>query len=687
MSTNRRRLAFESLESRRVLSGGTAAAVTVFVNIPGDLTGQPGGQVVAPVDIDNAAGIRGAEIHIHYDTTLLDASQSSVTAGSVWPEGTQVVANVDDDAGTIVAFVSTAVELGTGSGSLLNVEFVIANDASVGSQAFVDLTGIILNEGAILANTANGKITVVSPSDTAAVSGVVYADTNSNNQPDQFEGIPGVKVVLVNIDSGQQRDTFTDDNGRYEFDDLAAGSYRVQEQQPAAFLDGGPNEISVTLASGQSLTDQNFRERGLRPEYVYNRLFTTTALPVGSANWISAIRRIVSDAGTSSTQTQTVSTSTLMAANNEAISSAVPAVQPQATEQSATAETSTDSSNTAPVAALSAANTEPESSIQSAASAIQAASSVFVHVPDNLTGHPGGQAVAPVNIDTAAGIRGAEIHITYDTTLLDASQSGVTAGSVWPEGTQVVANVDDTAGTIVAYVSTAEELGAGGGSLLNVEFTVKSDASVGSQAFVDLTEIILNEGAIPANTANGKITVVSPGDTASISGVVYADTNGNDHPDQYEGIPRVKVVLVNTDNGQQRETFTEDDGSYTFPDLAAGSYLIQERQPAAFLDGGTNEISASLASGQSLTDQNFRERGLRPEYVCNRLLTTTALPVGSANWISTVRRIVTDADNAAYGSGSAELVSDSLAGLSSESERLASVDLAFGDSDSWLADT
>ena len=55
MSFGRRRLAFESLESRRVLSA---------VSIPVDLTGQPSEEVLVPVEIDDAEGVRAAEIHI-----------------------------------------------------------------------------------------------------------------------------------------------------------------------------------------------------------------------------------------------------------------------------------------------------------------------------------------------------------------------------------------------------------------------------------------------------------------------------------------------------------------------------------------------------------------------------------------------------------------------------------------------
>ena len=310
------RLGFEQLEPRNLLSGTTVAAATVYVNIPDNLMGQPGGQVVAPVNIDNAAGIRGAEIDINYDPNLLHTDDASVLAGSAWPQGTQVVANVNDSAGTIVVFVSTAEGLNSGSGSLLQVQFVAQSTAPVGGSTAVDLAKVLLNEGEIVPNpqpqpgpdSTDGKITFVGAGNTAQVSGSVFSDMNNNGKPDAFEGIPGVTIVLVDTSNGQQQQTVTDDSGHYEFAGLAADSYTIQEQQPAAFVEGGPNQISVVLTSGQDLSDQNFSEGGLRPQYISNRLFTTLALPVGSTQWVNAIRTIVTTAGTVASGSQSVST-------------------------------------------------------------------------------------------------------------------------------------------------------------------------------------------------------------------------------------------------------------------------------------------------------------------------------------------------------------------------------------------
>ena len=131
----------------------------------------------------------------------------------------------------------------------------------------------------------------------ARVSGFVYADTNRNTRADANEGVPGVKITLTNIVTGETQDAWTDDNGWYEFRELKAGTYQVTERQPAALADGGANTISgIQLSGSDNKTGQNFRELGLRPEYMYNRLLATSTHPIGSEQWCAVIRKIIADA-------------------------------------------------------------------------------------------------------------------------------------------------------------------------------------------------------------------------------------------------------------------------------------------------------------------------------------------------------------------------------------------------------
>ena len=63
---NRRRGAFEELENHRLLSGlgGMGGLDGASLDIPDNLAGSPGADVIAPVMIDSAKGVRAAEIQI-----------------------------------------------------------------------------------------------------------------------------------------------------------------------------------------------------------------------------------------------------------------------------------------------------------------------------------------------------------------------------------------------------------------------------------------------------------------------------------------------------------------------------------------------------------------------------------------------------------------------------------------------
>ena len=119
---------------------------------------------------------------------------------------------------------------------------------------------------------------------TAALAGMVYFDADRDGIRDSGElGVPGVVVRLSAADAGNtdaNQETLTDDNGHYAFEELEPGSYRIIKRQPAAtFTDASPGSNSgstpseqliqdVVLADDQLLSDNNFGEAGLKPEFI-----------------------------------------------------------------------------------------------------------------------------------------------------------------------------------------------------------------------------------------------------------------------------------------------------------------------------------------------------------------------------------------------------------------------------------
>ncbi len=137
--------------------------------------------------------------------------------------------------------------------------------------------------------TATATVTVTVrdflPSD---VTGSVYIDTNTNGlfDPGDF-GIGGVLITLTGTDDfgvPVSLTTHTNAAGGYRFDDLAPGTYVVQESQPAFLMDRaesvglgasviGNDAIRIQLGENVLSAGNNFGEGRLETQYVSQNMF------------------------------------------------------------------------------------------------------------------------------------------------------------------------------------------------------------------------------------------------------------------------------------------------------------------------------------------------------------------------------------------------------------------------------
>jgi hypothetical protein len=131
---------------------------------------------------------------------------------------------------------------------------------------------------------------------------------------------------------------------------------------------------------------------------------------------------------------------------------------------------------------------------------------------------------------------------------------------------------------------------------------------------------------------------IEPGEaTNSISGFVYVDVNNNGIKDPPElGLPNVRITIT----GPVTQTIsTDSDGSYSFVNLPAGEYTIDEEQPLAFRDGietpgspspiaveDNRFVGVALVGAIDAAEFNFGERGLRSELISKRLLFASTPP-------------------------------------------------------------
>jgi cyclophilin family peptidyl-prolyl cis-trans isomerase len=137
-----------------------------------------------------------------------------------------------------------------------------------------------------------------------SLSGFVYLDCNNDGQADSIPyGLPGIPVKLLSKNTSGvwtevagKSPVLTAADGSYHFENLVAGTYRIQETQPTNFLDGkdtagkingaskgtvGSDSLDIQLTGGEHGVEYNFGERGLKLEKLTLRMFLATA-PTGA---------------------------------------------------------------------------------------------------------------------------------------------------------------------------------------------------------------------------------------------------------------------------------------------------------------------------------------------------------------------------------------------------------------------
>ena len=132
--------------------------------------------------------------------------------------------------------------------------------------------------------------------DPAGLSGFVYLDADDDGIREPPEvGLPNVPVTLTAVDNLSRAIevvALTDSEGRYRFDNLAAGVYTLTQTQPSAFNDGRETQgspalgvvhndrfVDLALSPGILASDYNFAERGLKAELVSKRLLFASTPP------------------------------------------------------------------------------------------------------------------------------------------------------------------------------------------------------------------------------------------------------------------------------------------------------------------------------------------------------------------------------------------------------------------------
>jgi uncharacterized repeat protein (TIGR01451 family) len=202
------------------------ADLTVSKSVDRDFT-QPGETLVYTVTVSND-GVSTA---------------TAATAVDTLPSGVTFVSGTGPDGEALSA--SGGVITVDGGDLAPNDDFTFTINATVDASA----SGTLTNNVSVSTDTAESDTTNNSGSAQtlvdpfrSTISGTVYLDVNDNGVQDEGEiGLSGVRITLTGTDEGGseiRQVVETDANGDYEFIQLAAGTYRVEQTQPQDFVDG-----------------------------------------------------------------------------------------------------------------------------------------------------------------------------------------------------------------------------------------------------------------------------------------------------------------------------------------------------------------------------------------------------------------------------------------------------------------
>ncbi len=477
------------------------------------------------------------------------------------------------------------------------------------------------------------------------LSGFVYEDLNDNGIKDANE--PGIAGVAVGI-TGQLANgqlwppsiALTDANGFYEFTGLPAGTYRVDEVQPTAYLDGkdtpgstggtATNDLisAIPVPAGANSVNNNFGERrGSISGFVYvdeganGGTRDDGIKQPGEAPIAGVVVRLLKDGVVQATVTSGVDGSYrfdgLLLGDGYTV---------QETAQPAGFN---DGKDTAGVPGGGIAGNEVISNITLTQLAPNSPNNNFGElipppVPGALSGY--------VYVDEGAngGTRDDGIRQTGETPI-----PGTTVTLFRVVGGQTT-SVSQTTTDAAGFYRFAN-LTPGAGYLVRetqpVNFNDGKDTP-GSTGGTNTTNDELSAISVPANGEslnNNFGELIPPPIPAQLSGFVYVDEGANggvrddgvkqagETPIPGTTVTLFRVVDANTTTSVGQTT-TDATGFYQFSNLTPGTYEVRETQPATFNDGKDTPgstggiapqndrlVTIPLVAGANSQNNNFGE--------------------------------------------------------------------------------
>ncbi|MEY4413094.1 MAG: hypothetical protein RIQ53_387, partial [Pseudomonadota bacterium] len=425
----------------------------------------------------------------------------------------------------------------------------------------------------------------------------VFVDTNGNGQQDAGEtGIWGVTVQLLDASGNVVDERLTDVNGNYLFTDLAPGTYSVKFVPPAGYT-------FTQQDVGADVSDSDADASGQTAAFALTSGQDKFDLDAG----------LLSPTPTTGTVTGTV----LLDTNNDNVGdTAAPGVTVVLRDPSGavvqTTVTGADGSytftNVVP-GNYTVTETNPVGVLDVADKDGGDLNSIPVTVSAGQTS--GGNFF----VDEKVATLGDKVWLDADA---DGQQDAGEAGVA-----DVTVELLDAAGTVIATTTTDasgnylfDNLAPGSYSVKFVTPTgyTLTTANVGADASdsdanpsTGITgTYTLNAGDVNLSADAGLVAAPTSG---TVTGTVLLDSDNDNVGDT--PAPGVTVQLRDPAGNVVATTTTGADGSYTFPNVPAGSYTVTEVNPAGVLDvvdsdgGNPNSVAVTVTPGQTTSGVVF----------------------------------------------------------------------------------
>lgn len=135
-----RKISAEKLEARQLTASVSVSATPTL----------PPQESTASVEVSDAGELRSAEIRFDYDPQKVQIQKDDIRPGSAWNNQAALIANVDEEAGSVHAFIFSTRPINAQTGNLIDVDLDPAPESLCSPELELDLRSVRLNEGEIL---------------------------------------------------------------------------------------------------------------------------------------------------------------------------------------------------------------------------------------------------------------------------------------------------------------------------------------------------------------------------------------------------------------------------------------------------------------------------------------------------------------------------------------------------------